>query len=79
MENQSTKPFIRIQHAGAAVSELDDVLEKISKVPGSILPSDDEILQEIREICNGLALSDRARAARYDKIVEILKEKNNVH
>ena len=64
---------------GAAVSELDEVLEKISKVPGSILPSDDEILQEIREICNGLALSDRARAARYDKIVEILKEKNNVH
>lgn len=79
MENQRTKPFIRIQPAGAAVSELNDVLEKISKVPGSILPSDDEILQEIREICNGLALSDRARAARYDKIVEILKEKNNVH
>ena len=79
MENQSTKPYIRIQSAGAAISELDDVLEKISKVPGSILPSDDEILQEIREICNGLALSDRARAARYDKIVEILKEKNNVH
>ena len=75
MENQSTKPYIRIQPACAAVSELDDVLEKISKVPGSILPSDDEILQEIREICNGLALSDRARAARYDKIVEILKEK----
>ena len=79
MENQSTKPFIRIQPAGAAVSELNDVFEKISKVSGSILPSDDEILQEIREICNGLALSDRARAARYDKIVEILKEKNNVH
>lgn len=30
------------------------------------------ILEEIRELCNGLALSDRARAARYDKIVEIL-------
>ena len=74
MENQSTKPYIRIQSAGAAVSELDDVLEKISKVPGSILPSDDEILQEIRSICSGLALSDRARAARYDKIVEILRE-----
>ena len=74
MENQSTKPYIRIQPAGAAVSELDDVLEKISKVPGSILPSDDEILQEIRSICSGLALSDRARALRYDKIVEILRE-----
>lgn len=37
------------------------------------LTEEDSILQEIREICNGLALSDRARAARYDKIVEILK------
>ena len=38
-----------------------------------------DLLKEIREVCSGLALSDRARAARYDKIVEILKEKNNVH
>jgi len=36
------------------------------------LTEEDSILQEIREICNGLALSDRARAARYDKIVEVL-------
>ena len=74
MENQSKKQYIRIQPDCAAVSEFDDVLEKISKVPGSILPSDDEILQEIRSICSGLALSDRARALRYDKIVEILRE-----
>lgn len=38
------------------------------------LTTEDSILQEIREICNGLALSDRARAMRYDKIVEILRE-----
>lgn len=31
MENQSTKPYIKIQAAGAAISELDEVLEKISK------------------------------------------------
>ena len=37
-----------------------------------VFQTDDEILQEIREICNGLALSDRARAMRYDKIVEVL-------
>lgn len=36
------------------------------------LTEEDSILQEIREICKGLALSDRARAARYDKIVEVL-------
>ena len=36
------------------------------------LTEEDSILQEIREICNGLALSGRARAARYDKIVEVL-------
>lgn len=36
------------------------------------LTTEDSILQEIREICKGLALSDRARAARYDKIVEVL-------
>lgn len=35
------------------------------------------LLKEIREVCSGLALSDRARAARYDKIVEILKEGRN--
>ena len=38
------------------------------------LNTEDRILEEIRELCNGLALSDRARAARYDKIVEILRE-----
>jgi hypothetical protein len=35
--------------------------------------SDADILGEIRELCNGLALSEKARAARYDKIVEVLK------
>lgn len=39
---------------------------------------EENILQAIREVCSGLALSDRARAARYDKIVEILKEKRHV-
>ena len=39
---------------------------------------EENLLKEIREVCSGLALSDRARAARYDKIVEILKEKNDV-
>ena len=38
---------------------------------------EENILKAIREVCSGLALSDRARAARYDKIVEILKEKND--
>ena len=36
--------------------------------------TEEEILQAIRELCSGLALSERARAARYDKIVEVLKE-----
>ena len=31
-------------------------------------------LEKIKEVCKGLALSDRARALRYDKIVEILRE-----
>jgi len=35
--------------------------------------TEEEILQAIRELCSGLALSERARAARYDKIVEVLK------
>ena len=39
---------------------------------------EENILKAIRDVCSGLALSDRARAARYDKIVEILKEKNDV-
>lgn len=43
-----------------------------------IITEEDRILDAIREVCSGLALSDRARAARYDKIVEILKEKNDV-
>ena len=42
------------------------------------LTEEDHILEAIREVCSGLALSDRARAARYDKIVEILKEKRHV-
>lgn len=33
-----------------------------------------EILQAIRELCSGLALSEKARALRYDKIVEVLKK-----
>ena len=36
-------------------------------------PSDEEILREIKELCQGLALSEKARASRYDKIVEVLK------
>ena len=40
--------------------------------------TEEEILQAIRELCSGLALSERARAARYDKIVEVLKEEKNV-
>ena len=39
---------------------------------------EENILKAIQEVCSGLALSDRARAARYDKIVEILKEKRHV-
>ena len=35
--------------------------------------SDDDILKEIKELCQGLALSEKARALRYDKIVEVLK------
>ena len=35
-----------------------------------------DILREIRKICDGLALSERARAARYDKIVEVLKNED---
>lgn len=35
--------------------------------------TEEEILRAIRELCSGLALSERARAARYDKIVEVLK------
>ena len=42
-----------------------------------MITEEDRILDAIREVCSGLALSDRARAARYDKIVEILKEKND--
>ena len=36
--------------------------------------TEEEILQAIRELCSGLALSEMARAARYDKIVEVLKK-----
>ena len=32
-----------------------------------------DILKEIKELCQGLALSEKARASRYDKIVELLK------
>ena len=31
------------------------------------------IIKEINELCQGLALSEKARALRYDKIVEVLK------
>ena len=34
--------------------------------------TEESILEQIRELCNGLAFSDRARALRYDKIVEVL-------
>lgn len=32
-----------------------------------------DILKEIKELCQGLALSEKARASRYDRIVELLK------
>ena len=35
------------------------------------------ILREIKELCQGLALSEKARALRYDKIVEVLNERND--
>ena len=35
-----------------------------------------DILREIKELCQGLALSEKARASRYDKIVEVLKNGN---
>jgi len=53
----------------------DTITEQINELKMHALKTfqtDDDILQEIREICKGLALSDRARAARYDKIVEVL-------
>ena len=37
-----------------------------------------DILKEIKELCQGLALSEKARALRYDKIVELLKEDKDV-
>lgn len=39
--------------------------------------SDADILKEIKELCQGLALSEKARALRYDKIVEVLKKNDN--
>ena len=59
----------------AADAVTDTITEQINELKMHALKTfqtDDDILQEIREICNGLALSDRARAARYDKIVEVL-------
>ena len=53
----------------------DTITEQINELKMhavKVFQTDDDILQEIREICKGLALSDRARAARYDKIVEVL-------
>lgn len=53
----------------------DTITEQINELKmhaAQVLQTDDDILQDIREICKGLALSDRARAARYDKIVEVL-------
>lgn len=58
--------------ADAVTDAVADAIEELKTLNKCKLPSDDEILQEIREICNGLALSDRARAMRYDKIVEVL-------
>lgn len=34
--------------------------------------NDVRIIKEIKELCQGLALSEKARALRYDKIVEVL-------
>lgn len=39
--------------------------------------SDADILKEIKELCRGLALSEKARALRYDKIVEVLNERTD--
>ena len=60
------------QLAISVTDELTNALDELKSLNKCKLPSDDELLQEIREICNGLALSDRARAMRYDKIVEVL-------
>jgi len=35
------------------------------------------IIKEIKELCQGLALSEKARASRYDKIMEVLKKNDN--
>ena len=39
--------------------------------------NDVRIIKEIKELCQGLALSEKARASRYDKIVEVLKKNDN--
>ena len=39
--------------------------------------NDVRIIKEIKELCQGLALSEKARALRYDKIVEVLKKNDN--
>ena len=59
--------------ADAATDTITEQINELKMNAVKVFQTDDDILQEIREICNGLALSDRARAMRYDKIVEILK------
>ena len=39
--------------------------------------NDVRIIKDIKELCQGLTLSEKARALRYDKIVEVLKGGNN--
>ena len=57
----------------------DDVdLSKFKSAYLDVSAFGEPTIREMREVCSGLALSDKARAARYDKIVEILKEKNDV-
>lgn len=55
-----------------AIDTITEQINELNMHAAKVFQTDDEILQEIREICNGLALSDRARALRYDKIVEVL-------
>lgn len=55
-----------------AVDSIAEQINALNMHAAKVFQTDDEILQEIRSICSGLALSDRARALRYDKIVEVL-------
>lgn len=61
------------------VSDLQAIPHEKSSFPcmnEEVCPMPDaDILKEIKELCQGLALSEKARASRYDKIVEVLNER----